>query len=228
MPIERDEIDLAVRLRNRIQRTAREQPDSRLTRAQDALDHDVEIARRRGDRGDYVLVGSQRIGEPSLRPVAELVEARRQPLVEDDVQLPGELLSGQAPERGVQILRRRLEVAFAGDPHESQQRPARSVASERIPQRLGLSRRGRRRRRRLCPCGRRRDEEHHRDGEFLLHVDPAQPPRNSLPQKQMDAPRPRRPHAIQGGGPRPAIAAMTVRFPRSDPGHPHDAAGEAR
>ena len=112
-----------------------------------ALDGDVDLAAGRGDPGDELLIGRQRVGEPAIGTIADPVDARGQPVVEHDEQLPGKCLGRPAVQRGVQELRRHRVVALAGGPHEAEQRAARCLTPERIASRFCLrcSRRGRRR-----------------------------------------------------------------------------------
>ena len=117
-----------------------------------------------GDRGDDLLIRAQGVREPTLGAIADLVDARRQPGVEHDVQLSREHFGRAALQRRVQVLRRRFVVPFAGDAHESEHRPSRRLTAEWILRRFGL-RRGRRRGRGGLRLKNRRGQERQDDGQ---------------------------------------------------------------
>ena len=79
-----------------------------------------------------VLIGPERVREGSVRTVAELVEPRRQPAVEHDVELASQGRAGFALQRRIQVEQGGFVVALASRTHESEERASGSVPTERV------------------------------------------------------------------------------------------------
>ena len=92
----------------------------------------------RGDGADDVVIRLQRIAQGAFWSIAEEVDTRREPTIENHVELTGERCGPFALQSGVEIPDRGLGAPVPPGGHEPEHRPARRITPERILGRFGL------------------------------------------------------------------------------------------
>ncbi len=148
-----------------------EEPDRRLPRRLAANEQHFETPLRAQDLPDPFLLGGQAIVGCAARGSADPFEAgRHEPMVQDLLELPGDLLALSAQRRGdLEVLGGGRVARPLGGVNESEEAPVGRLAPVRVPRRLVRGDGGRRgggdERRRRRPRGRTDAEREEREAD---------------------------------------------------------------